>query len=143
VFWQAVGLAQMITKNAKPRCYGFEREAVILKLVVSNSHVLQMDEARIPIFFYWENCRDNVLSEQDGVKLFMSVNVLDYFPVEIQETEGVFPTHRGALHQCINPRSVNKPIRLIEFHNGGVEYRMRLKDTILEKGVSDSTRTSK
>ncbi|PWB74490.1 hypothetical protein C3F09_03930 [candidate division GN15 bacterium] len=121
--WQAVALAQTISDPKKPKCYGFDREASILKIVVSNSHVLQMPETTAALFFWWEDCTDNVLSGPSGEQLFMSRNVLDYYPVDIAETEGVFPNHKGALRQCVSPRSANRPKRLVVFHNGGVEWR--------------------
>lgn len=121
--WQAVALAQSIGDPKKPQCYGFDREASILKIVLSNSHVLQMPETTAALFFWWEHCTDNVLSESSGEQLFMSLNVLDYYPVDVAETEGVFPNHKGALRQCVSPRAVNRPKRLVVFHNGGVEWR--------------------
>lgn len=121
--WQAVALAQTVGDPKKPKCYGFGREASILKVVVSNSHVLQMPETTAALFFWWEDCTDNVLSGSSGEQLFMSLNVLDYYPVDIAETEGVFPNHLGALRQCVSPRSANRPKRLVVFHNGGVEWK--------------------
>lgn len=121
--WQAVALAQTISDPKKPHCFGFDREASILKIVLSNSHVLQMPDTTAALFFWWQDCTDNVLSGASGEQLFMSWNVLDYYPVELAETEGVFPNHKGALRQCVNPRSTNKPKRLVVFHNGGLEWR--------------------
>jgi len=121
--WQAVALAQTIGDAKKPKCFGFDREASILKIVVSNSHVLQMPDTTAALFFWWEDCTDNVLSGDSGEQLFMSLNILDYYPVDLAETEGVFPNHKGALRQCVSPRSANKPKRLVVFHNGGVEWR--------------------
>ncbi len=121
--WQAVALAQTISDPTKPQCYGFDREASILKIVLSNSHVLQMPETTAALFFWWEDCTDNVLSGPSGEQLYMSLNVLDYYPVDVAETEGVFPNHKGALRQCVSPRSVNRPKRLAVFHNGGIEWK--------------------
>ena len=121
--WQAVALAQMIGDPMKSQCYGYDREASLLKIVLSNSHVLQMPETTAAIFFWWEDCTDNVLSGSSGEQLFMSLNVLDYYPVDVVEAEGVFPNHKGALRQCVSPRAPNRPKRLAVFHNGGVEWR--------------------
>lgn len=121
--WQAVALANTAGSADTTKCYGFQREASLLKVIVSNSHVLQMPETTAALFFYWEDCTDNVLSGQSGEQLYMSVNVLDYYPVDLLEREDEFPTHKGALKRCINPRAANRPKRVVEFHNGGVQWK--------------------
>jgi hypothetical protein len=121
--WQAVALAKMMSDTLQPRCYGLDSETSLLRLVVSNEHALQMPDATMPIFFFWEDCTDNVMSGQSGSELVISLNVIDYFPVTLPEASGIFPTRRGAPRNCVNPRSQFKPLRIIEFNNGGIDFR--------------------
>jgi hypothetical protein len=123
--WQAVALAQMATDSSKPRCFGLDRESSLLKIVLSNEHVMQMPETTAAIFFFWEDCTDNVISGLSGSELMVSLSVMDYFSTSHEETGGGFPTRRGAPRNCVNPAAVFKPIRVIEFNNGGVDFRYR------------------
>jgi len=129
VLWHIVGLARAMPGVSKPVCFGFEKETPLMRLVVSNEHVLQMPETQAAIFFLWEKCTDNVLSGLSGTKLSISGNVLDYFPVDLQSSEELFPTRRGTPAQCINRNRPNYPLRQIEFHNGGVSFRYDLPAT--------------
>ncbi|MFZ1684163.1 MAG: hypothetical protein WAU88_08560 [Candidatus Zixiibacteriota bacterium] len=121
--WQAVALAKMMSDTLQPRCYGLDGETSLLRLVVSNEHALQMPEAALPIFFFWEDCTDNVMSGQSGSDLVISLNVIDYFPVTFEENGSIFPTRRGAPRNCVNPQAKHKPLRIIEFNNGGIDFR--------------------
>ncbi len=121
--WQVVGLAQNVGDTAGPSCYGMNREASLVKIVVSNQHVLRMPETKAAFFFFWERCADNVLSGPSGEQLYMSLNVVDYYPANLEEPSGGFPTRRGAPRQCVSPRALNRPRRNIEFSNGGVRFQ--------------------
>jgi len=141
--WQAVALAKITPDTTEPVCFGFEREASLLKLVVANDHVLQTPDTTAPIFFFWEDCSDNSLSDATGSSMIISNKVFDYFGSEMSDSRQLFPTRRGAPRQCISPNAPNKPLRLIDFHNGGVLFRLDLGEEIPENGadapVSDST----
>lgn len=127
--WHAVGLAKMFIDSTTPTCFGFDTVASILRLVVSNEHILQMPETTAAIFFFWEDCRDNTLSGRSGRSLAISSHVLDFYPVDLPEAKGALPTRRGAPNQCIVPSKPNVPIRRIEFRNGGIQYVIRTPDS--------------
>ncbi|MEW6050555.1 MAG: hypothetical protein AB1644_05780 [Candidatus Zixiibacteriota bacterium] len=143
VLWHVVGLARAMPGASKPICFGFDREAPIIRLVVSNEHVLQMPETETAIFFFWEKCTDNVVSGMSGTKLSVSNNVLDYFPVDLPSPENLFPTRKGTPSQCINLSRPNHPLRQIEFHNGGLSFKYQslhqLKDSVSTPVTRDST----
>jgi hypothetical protein len=137
VVWQAVALADMMPGADRPVCFGFEREASLIKLVVSNEHIARVPDTVAPIFFFWEDCSDNTIAGISGDTLAISAKVFNYYNVECTEDRELFPTRTGAPKQCIDPAARNKPHREIEFHNGGVEFKLDLgKDT------ADSTETS-
>ncbi|MBN1212899.1 MAG: hypothetical protein JXA92_10010 [candidate division Zixibacteria bacterium] len=136
--WQAVALAKITPDTTKPVCFGFERKASLLKLVVSNDHVLQTPDTTAPIFFFWEDCSDNSLSDATGGSMIISNKVFDYFGSEMSDNRQLFPTRRGAPRQCISPNALNKPLRLIDFHNGGILFRLDLGEEIPEE-AADTT----
>ena len=123
--WQATGLAKMSVDTTQPRCYGFDRPASLVKLVLSNENIPEVPDHAAPIFFYWEGCRDNVLSDASGQMLLVSASVIDGYEIELPEGE-FFPTGQGTPEQCINPKKANHPRRRIDFHNGGVEFKLDL-----------------
>ena len=123
--WKAVGLAQMPTDTSRPICFGLDSAASLVRLIVSNQHVLQMPETTAAIFFFWEQCTDNVISGISGEHLALSSNVADYYPVDLLDSENLFPTHRGAPRQCVSLSALNPPKKCIEFQNGGVSFGYR------------------
>ncbi|MEA3297783.1 MAG: hypothetical protein U9R56_07960, partial [candidate division Zixibacteria bacterium] len=122
--WQAVALAETVPDGKQPVCLGFDRKTSLIRLVVSSEHIPLVSDTTVAVFFFWEDCSDNTLSNATGDTLAMSVQVFDYFEADDYERKSIFPTRRGTPRQCIDPATVNKPLRLIEFHNGGVEFRM-------------------
>ncbi|MBU0983610.1 MAG: hypothetical protein KKA42_07055, partial [candidate division Zixibacteria bacterium] len=101
--WQVTGLAKTTPDNRRPTCIGFDRPASLLRMVVTSAHALQIPDTSAPIFFYWEDCRDNVVSDSLGDKLVVSANVIDYFPVAQDFQRDGFPTRFGTPSQCIKP----------------------------------------
>jgi hypothetical protein len=126
VLWHIVGLARAMPGSSQPLCFGSEKETPLMRLVVSNEHVLQMKETQAAIFFVWEKCTDNVVSGLSGTKLSISASVQDYIPVDLVSSEELFPTRRGTPAQCINLNRPNYPLRQIEFVNGGVSFKYDL-----------------
>lgn len=120
--WKAIGLAEMMPDTLVERCYTYNGEVSLARMVVSNSHVLQMPETTAAIYFFWQDCTDNAISSASGQKLLLSLSVLDYLEPPVLDSAVEFPTRRGHPRRCINPASPNKPVRLIEFHNGGVTF---------------------
>ncbi len=124
--WRVTALAKLSADTTQPLCYGFDRPASLMRLVVSSAHMSRIPDTTAPIFFFWQDCRDNVISDAAGDHLFVSKRVFDYFPVDLPSEKDVFPTRFGAPHQCFNPNIKNAPRRLVEFHNGGVEFKLDL-----------------
>ncbi|HOP07326.1 MAG TPA: hypothetical protein PLF13_08555 [candidate division Zixibacteria bacterium] len=132
--WRTIALAETIPDEIRPGCYGLDRVASLIRLVVSSEHVEYVPDTTVPIFFYWENCADNSVSSSSGNVLWLSIQVTDYFHQAMNQTDSLFPTRRGAPRSCIDPATPNKPIRRIDFHNGGVEF----VTPVLEPVVPDS-----
>jgi len=137
VLWQIVALAEVVPDIVRPLCFGFDREASLIKIVLSNAHVMDMPDTTIPIFFYWEDCTDNTLSGQSGTILMMSKLVRDYYGIQDREKTTIFPNRTGAPQQCIDPGAINKPYRWIEFHNGGVEFEFKIDLDSTDINISD------
>lgn len=128
--WQAVALAKITADTSEPVCFGFERRASLLKLVVTNEYVLTTPDTNAPIFFFWEDCTDNSLSDASGSAMIISNKVFDYLGTEISDNRELFPTIKGTPRQCINLQSKNRPMRFIDFHNGGVCFKLDMKGKI-------------
>lgn len=124
--WHIVALAEFISDETRPACFGFKRRASLIRLIVSSEHVEFVPDTTAAVYFYWERCSDNSISGTRGDTLSMSDQLHDYYPVRDFETEGIFPTRHGMPNQCIDPSARNRPIRRIDFHNGGVEFELRL-----------------
>lgn len=139
--WQTVGMAEGITNQEPARCYGLDRQASLVRLIVSNEHVVKMIDTSVAIYFLWEDCTDNVVSSATGEKLYISTNVLDYFPIVDSSGSAGFPTRRGAPKQCQKPGSLNPAKRRVEFHNGGVRFSIPsdlVEPVIMEPEIPDS-----
>ena len=134
--WQVVMLSEFIPDSVRPICYSFKRPVSIARLVVS----LNADRARImpdtllPIYFFWEDCSDNTVTNVSGDSLMMSL-VVDGVSSASSSGAGAaniqppvttparfisFPSRLGAPDNCINPRAINKPTRKLVFQSGGV-----------------------
>ncbi|RKX25594.1 MAG: hypothetical protein DRP47_09560 [Candidatus Zixiibacteriota bacterium] len=127
ILWQTVALAEMVSDTVRPLCFGFDREASLLKLVVSNEHILEQPDTTVPVFFFWEDCTDNTISGQTGNILLISRQVFDYFGQKPKQGSRLFPTRTGAPNQCIDPARENHPRRRIDYHNGGIKFRLRIE----------------
>ncbi len=121
--WQAIALAETVPEDDGPVCFGFDRKASLLRVVVSSGPSVMVDDTSVAIYFFWEDCTDNSLSDRSGNILLYSTQVHDYFPVADYGGKGSFPTRLGAPRSCIDPGVGNPPVRRVELHNGGVEFR--------------------
>jgi hypothetical protein len=136
--WQVTALSKMSADTARAECLGLGRPASVVRLVVSSEHVAQVPDTTAPIYFFWQDCRDNVLSDPTGDRLMVSASVFDYFPVDSLGKKDVFPTRFGTPQQCIDPSRSNAPKRVMEFHNGGVEFRFAVGAPPVVDSISDS-----
>lgn len=129
--WQVTALAKSSPGSDRPDCLGLGREASILKLVLSRTPIPNSDKRTevLPIFFYWESCRDNVLSDISGTSLVVSSEVFGHDGDTLTLLDAEFPTGGGAPASCINPQRRNHPERRILFRNGGVDFYTDLDST--------------
>jgi hypothetical protein len=124
--WKITALAKISTDESRPVCLGLGRPASLCRLVVASEGRMDIPDHSAPIFFYWESCRDNVLSNSTGQRLLVSTDVIDYFDAKEEQKNGHFPTRRGTPPQCIDQTSLNRPLRRVTFHNGGVQFKLDL-----------------
>jgi hypothetical protein len=122
--WQITTLSKMSADTVKAKCTGLNRAASIARLVVSSARHAQTPDTTAAVVFFWQDCRDNVLSDVTGSVLMVSERIIDYFPAEMTSQKDIFPTRLGTPRQCIDRRATNPPQRVIEFHNGGVEFKL-------------------
>ena len=133
LLWQIVALSDMISDSTVSRCYGLNRPATLARLVVSSEFISEIPDTSIPIYFYWEDCTDNTVSAVGGTTLYMGEKVIEYYKPGIKTTGEQFPSLTGPLNNCIKASSLNKPLKKIEFHNGGVEFKLDLQtDSLLD-----------
>src|SRR3972149_7150145 len=93
--WSVTALAKTTPDTSSTRCLGLGRPSSLLKLVVSNEGISQVPDHFEPIFFFWENCRDNVLSSADGRLMAVSATVFDDPEIEMPESTNGFPSVTG------------------------------------------------
>jgi len=120
--WQILGMAEFMPDSVRPLCYGFGRPASIAQLVVEldSIHVRTLSHNFLPIYFFWEDCTDNTVTNVRGDSLLMSISVDG---ISYSDSTGVafkFPTRYGSPASCIKHKAKNKPVRKLVFQNGGV-----------------------
>lgn len=123
--WQIVGMAEFVPDSVRTLCYGFDRPASIARLVVEldSNRVRTSGQDFWPIYFYWQDCTDNTVTNTLGDSLMMSVSVDG---ISYSDSTGMafnLPSRYGAPGSCIKPKAQNKPIRKVAFVNGGVRLR--------------------
>jgi hypothetical protein len=128
ILWQAVAIAQVSPGEQGPICYGLDGEVSLAKLVVTSERVARVPDTVAPIFFFWEDCTDNTISNASGDTLAISSKVFDFHDIEYTGDLESFPNRTGSSDECIRPSRPNRPRRLIEFHNGGVEFKLDVGD---------------
>lgn len=121
--WQISGLARGMADTAGPPCYAFDRPATLARLVVSSSHLPSVADTSAAVFFYWETCRDNVLSDTRGLSIMISDSVAFTVPVPLGTERERFPTVFGAPPECTSSRAHAAPRRVVDFASGGVIFR--------------------
>jgi hypothetical protein len=137
--WSAVALAKLTPDTLKPHCLGFRREGTVFRLVVSSAPTVQIKDSAAAIFFFWEDCRDNTLSDSTGNVLMVSRRVFDYYDPMLDPGADAFPTRLGTPSQCINLGLPSHPRRRVEFHNGGLKFDVKLTP----KPIPDTSKKTK
>lgn len=121
--WQVVAISETIPDDTAPACYLMAGEVELVKVVISIQPTNAVSLTPIPIFFYWEDCTDNTISSRSGDTLAISSRIVDFYPVTIPGQAELFPTRMGTPRQCVTPGLPNRPRRLVEFLNGGLEFK--------------------
>ena len=118
--WQILAMAEFGGDTVSAVCYGFDRKASIAKLIihVDRSQIDLETDSILQIFFYWEDCGDNTVTNISGDSLYLSL-ISD----NEKDTLRVLPSRIGAPASCINPKAQNKPVRGVGFESGGVRIR--------------------
>ncbi|MBI5267016.1 MAG: hypothetical protein HY851_07260 [candidate division Zixibacteria bacterium] len=137
--WSVTALSQFMPDSVKPVCLGFDRSGTIVRLVVAGAPNVTIRDSVAPIFFWWEDCRDNTVSDTTGNLLYVSSQVQDSLDSGRMDTTRAFPTRLGTPDQCIKARLANHPQRRIEFRNGGLRFEAKLPP--LKDSVETSTET--
>jgi len=122
--WRAIALAEVVPDSVRPVCYGLGREVSLLRLVVSSERRDFVPDTAVAIFFFWESCTDNSLANVGGDTLSLSLKTVDHLPTADYKRDSPFPTRFGVPDECLDRAARNRPLRWIEFHNGGVEFRI-------------------
>ncbi len=135
--WQVVALAEFIPDSVRPICHAFDRAVSIARLVVmlDTSRTRNLEDTLFPIYFFWEDCTDNTVTNVSGDSLMMSL-VVDGVssagssgpgasdiqpPITTPARNISFPSRFGAPDNCINPKAKNRPTRKLVFQSGGVK----------------------
>lgn len=120
--WQILGLAEFMPDSVRPLCYGFDRPASIARLVVEldSIHARTLSHNFLPIYFLWEDCTDNTVTNVRGDSLMMSISVDGISYSDSTGTAFRLPSRYGSPASCIKPKAKNKPVRKLVFENGGV-----------------------
>ncbi len=115
--WQILAMAEFGGDTVSAVCYGFDRKASIAKLVIHvDSSKLDLEtDSILQIFFYWEDCGDNTVTNISGDSLYLSAELNDK-----RSAPRALPSRIGAPASCINPKAQNKPVRGVGFESGGV-----------------------
>jgi len=116
--WSIVGLAKSSGDTSIPQCYSFDREASLCKIVLSFEPLPGIEVSEIPLFFYWKNCRDNLLTDLSGGQLSIANQVIDHNGDTLSNESGVLPSLAGTPESCFNTAAQNHPRRIVNFLNG-------------------------
>ncbi|MBD3257586.1 T9SS type A sorting domain-containing protein [candidate division GN15 bacterium] len=121
---RVVGLAETNNGAAHPACDvdTVPVSLATLRFLVSNDRTLECQY--VPVRFFWIDCGDNVLSNEDGSELYISSAVYDYDNADpIDDGTFGFPGYLGAADFCLEQGLPGKPLpeRKVDFYNGGVD----------------------
>jgi hypothetical protein len=114
-----------------PSCYGppdtDPHELAEMKFLVTSN--LNFESQYVPIYFFWDDCGDNIISSKSGDTAFIDSKIYDFTGNLIwdEDDDDEFPEDDripwvGAPDFCLNP-DPDKPsaIRCAEFVNGGID----------------------
>ncbi len=88
--------------------------------------VMKMPNGRcpeIPVQFYWNDCRDNLITDASGKGYFGNCHIFDADkPQPIDNPLGVLPGRTGIPDACLNEDPERVIWRGVEFANGSVDF---------------------
>jgi hypothetical protein len=115
-----VALAETNNGANHPTCFNSAAgtELAVLKFFVSNDRTFECMYA--PVYFFWMDCGDNVISSQDGDTLFLEDAVFNFEGGDITLHPAEFPSTGGTGDFCL-VGDKEYPLRAIDFKNGGVD----------------------
>ncbi len=129
---RVVGLAETNNGANHPACdvppvFGDSLSLARLCFLVTNDRTLECQF--VPVRFYWIDCGDNTLSNEDGSKLYISKDVFDFTAygdpfvpgTSIDVLNAGFPTFQGAQGTCDVSTPKGFPVRDLDLQNGGVD----------------------
>jgi len=136
--WQITALAKTDPNGDTLACNQLDHPASFARVVVMTAGLTPGFKA--PVFFYWESCRDNLISDPVGASVIVSESVTDRIPVELTTERAAFPTRYGTPEECVNPRARALPQRRVVFINGGITYGESTIDSTRQISSPDSAR---
>jgi hypothetical protein len=124
-----IAMAETNNGPSHPSCYGppddDPYEVAIMKFYVTNDRTFECQY--VPIYFFWDDCNDNAVSNINGDTLILDSKIYDFEEVLIwdEDDDDQFPEDAripfvGAPDYCLEGDKVS-PIRCLEFIYGGVD----------------------
>jgi hypothetical protein len=129
--WQMVGLARMVADSTVSACHSFD-ESLDLAYLEITVDPLRTTSDTIPLLFYWQECRDNTVSGESGVTMFVSRNVLASGDRILSDRSELFPNTTGAPRQCVNLAAPTQPQRRVDYVHGAIHLS---SDTLMRDSV--------
>ncbi|MFH2055193.1 MAG: hypothetical protein ABIJ61_04490, partial [bacterium] len=115
-----------------PSCYGppdtDPHELAELKFYVTNDRTY--NGQYVPIYYFWDDCGDNSISDISGVWLYVDHAIYDFEgnliwdeDDDLQFPESARPQWVGAPDDCLEGTEPGKPepLRALDFINGGID----------------------
>lgn len=121
--WRVTALAKSSADSLQADCLTLPGKRPVAKIVVATAAGAEVTDSMIPLFFVWEDCRDNALSDASGSTLYLSKSVLDFLPTDSLWNRGMFPTRFGTPASCYDKARINRPRRVVQFQNGGLKIQ--------------------
>jgi hypothetical protein len=114
-----VALAETSNGANHPICFdsGYGTELALMTFFVTNDRTFECVFA--PIYWFWMDCGDNVISSKFGDTLFLEDRVFNAEGNEIT-LHGGFPNTLGTDDMCLIGDK-DEPLRAIDFTNGGIQ----------------------
>ena len=118
---RVVGIAETNNGTPHPDCFFMEKpfSLATLDFLVSDDRTLECQY--VPIRFFWFDCGDNTISSQSGDSLFISKGIYDFDLGGELTGVAPYPTYTGAQDVDCFVDPFKRPIRFIDFYNGGID----------------------